>query len=299
MASTLQQLGEHGQSVWLDYISRELLTSGELQRLIAEDNVTGMTSNPTIFQKAIADGSLYDDQIRELIASGIDDPNDVFTELAVTDIQHAADILRPVHERTSGVDGFVSLEVPPSLSHDTDATVEMARTLWERVDRPNLMIKIPATLEGLPAIRQTLTDGRNVNVTLIFAIAMHERVIEQYISALESRHREGQSLDVHSVASFFVSRVDTLVDKLLEEKLAADPGNALVEGLFGKAAIANAVLAYELCEQRFGDARFAPLRAAGAHVQRPLCSSTSAKKPNYRDVFDAEALIGPDTVDTM
>jgi len=299
MASPLRELAEHGQSVWLDYISRDLLTSGELQRLIAEDNVTGMTSNPTIFQKAIADGSLYDDQIRDLIASGIDDPNDVFTELAVTDIQHAADILRPVHERTSGVDGFVSLEVPPSLSHDTDATVEMARTLWERVDRPNLMIKIPATLEGLPAIRRSIGDGRNVNVTLIFAIAMHDRVIDQYLTALEARNSQGQSLEVHSVASFFVSRVDTLVDKLLEAKLAADPGNALLEGLLGKAAIANAVLAYELFEQHFNDARFTPLRDAGAHVQRPLWASTSAKNPNYRDVVYAEALIGPHTVDTM
>src|ERR1700680_2513496 len=299
MASPLRELAEHGQSVWLDYISRDLLTSGELQRLIAEDNVTGMTSNPTIFQKAIADGSLYDDQIRDLIASGIDDPNDVFTELAVTDIQHAADILRPVHERTSGVDGFVSLEVPPSLSHDTDATVEMARHLWERVDRPNLMIKIPATLEGLPAIRRSIGDGRNVNVTLIFAIAMHDRVIDQYLTALEARNSQGQSLEVHSVASFFVSRVDTLVDKLLEAKLAADPGNALLEGLLGKAAIANAVLAYELFEQRFNDARFTPLRDAGAHVQRPLWASTSAKNPNYRDVVYAEGLIGPDTVDTM
>jgi transaldolase / glucose-6-phosphate isomerase len=299
MATPLQQLGERGQSVWLDFISRELLTSGELQRLIADANVTGMTSNPTIFQKAIAEGSLYDDQIRELIASGIDDPNDVFTELAITDIQHAADILRPVHERTSGADGFVSLEVPPSLSHDTDATVAMARTLWERVDRPNLMIKIPATLEGMPAIGRTIGDGRNVNITLIFAIAMHEKVIEQYLGALEARHNAGESLDVHSVASFFVSRVDTLVDKLLEAKLAADPGNALIEGLLGKAAIANAVLAYELFEQRFGDARFTALREAGAHVQRPLWASTSAKNPNYRDVVYAEALVGPDTVDTM
>jgi transaldolase / glucose-6-phosphate isomerase len=299
MANPLQQLGERGQSVWLDFISRELVTTGQLERRIAEGNVTGLTSNPTIFQKAIAEGSLYDDQIRDLIASGIDDPEDVFTELAITDIQHAADILRPVHERTSGADGFVSLEVPPSLSHDTDRTIATARTLWERVDRPNLMIKIPATLEGLPAINRTIADGRNVNVTLIFAIAMHDRVIEQYISALEARHRDGQSLDVHSVASFFVSRVDTLVDKLLEQKLAQDPGNALIEGLLGKAAIANAVLAYELFEKRFGDERFAKLRAAGAHVQRPLWASTSAKNPNYRDVVYAEALIGPDTVDTM
>ena len=285
--------------MWLDYISRELLTSGELERLIAEDNVTGMTSNPTIFQKAIAEGSLYDDQIRELIAAGIDDPNDVFTELAITDIQHAADILRPVHERTSGADGFVSLEVAPSLADDTDATVAMARTLWERVDRPNLMIKIPATPAGIPAILRTLGDGRNVNITLIFALAMHARVIEQYQAALEARLGAGQPLEIHSVASFFVSRVDTLVDKLLEAKLAADPGNALLEGLLGKAAIANAVLAYELFEKRFNDDRFNRLRAAGAHVQRPLWASTSAKNPNYRDVVYAEALIGPDTVDTM
>src|SRR5450432_2614605 len=173
MSTPLQQLGEHGQSVWLDYISRDLLTSGDLQRHINDDNVTGMTSNPTIFQKAIAEGSMYDDQIRELINAGIDDPNDVFTELAITDIQHAADILRPVHERTSGADGYVSLEVPPSLSHDTDGTVAMARTLWERVDRPNVMIKIPATLEGMGAIHRSVADGRNINVTLIFAIAMH------------------------------------------------------------------------------------------------------------------------------
>src|ERR1700726_4979237 len=299
MANPLQQLSEHGQSVWLDFISRELVTTGQLEHRVAEENVTGLTSNPTIFQKAIAEGSLYDDQIRELMASGLDDPNDIFTELAITDIQHAADILRPVHDRTSGADGFVSLEVPPSLSHDTDATVAMARSLWERVDRPNLMIKIPATLEGIPAIRRTLADGRNVNITLIFAIAMHERVIEQYLAALEARHSDGQSLDIHSVASFFVSRVDTLVDKLLEAKLAAAPGNAIIEGLLGKAAIANAVLAYELFEQRFNDARFKPLRDAGAHVQRPLWASTSAKNPNYRDVVYAEALIGMDTVDTM
>jgi transaldolase/glucose-6-phosphate isomerase len=299
MATPLQQLGEHGQSVWLDFISRELIISGDLQRHIDNDNVTGMTSNPTIFQKAIAEGSLYDDQIRELIASGVDDPMDVFTELAITDIQNAADLLRPIHDRTSGADGYVSLEVPPALSHDTEKTIAMAREYWERVDRPNLMIKIPATIEGIPAIHRTVADGRNVNITLIFAIAMHDRVIEQYITALEARVGDGQQLGIHSVASFFVSRVDTLVDKLLEAKLAQDPGNALLEGLLGKAAIANAVLAYELFEKRFNDARFAPLREAGAYVQRPLWASTSAKNPNYRDVVYAEALIGPDTVDTM
>jgi transaldolase / glucose-6-phosphate isomerase len=299
VTTPLAKLAGHGQSVWLDYISRELVTSGELERLIQEDNVTGLTSNPTIFQKAIGDGHDYDEQIRELLASGIDDPTDVFLALAISDIQRAADILRPVYERTGSADGFVSLEVLPSVAHDTESTVEMVRDFWQRVDRPNLMVKIPATLEGLPAIRRSLAEGRNINVTLIFALSMHERVIDAYMGALEDRLERGQPLDVHSVASFFVSRVDTAVDKILMGKLAADPANPKLESLLGKAAIANAVLAYEKFEQRFDDARFTRLREAGAHVQRPLWASTSAKNPSYRDVVYAEALIGPDTVDTM
>ncbi len=299
MAGPLQKLGEHGQSVWLDFISRELVTTGELQRLIAEDSVTGLTSNPTIFQKAIAEGTDYDAQIRELVASGVEDPNDIFFALAVRDIQQAADLLRPVFDRTRGGDGFVSLEVAPGLAHDTSGTVEMVGRIWDQVQRPNLMVKIPATLEGLPAIRESLRAGRNINVTLVFALHMYERVIDQYIGALDDRLSAGLPLDVHSVGSFFVSRVDTVVDKLLEAKLADDPGNASLEGLMGKAAIANAVLAYEMFEQRFGDSRFARLREHDAHVQRPLWASTSAKNPNYRDVVYAEALIGPDTVDTM
>ena len=299
MSSPLAKLADHGQSVWLDYISRELVTTGELERLIREDNVTGLTSNPTIFQKAIAEGHDYDEQIRELLASGVDDPTDIFLELAISDIQRAADILRPVYDRTATADGFVSLEVLPSAAHDTEGTIDMVRAFWERVRRPNLMIKIPATLEGVPAIRRSLGAGYNINVTLIFALSMYERVIDAYIGALEDRHERNQAADVHSVASFFVSRVDTVVDKLLGEKLAADPGNANLESLLGKAAIANAVLAYEKFEQRFGDQRFERLREAGAHVQRPLWASTSAKNPNYRDVVYAEALIGPDTVDTM
>ncbi|MBV8195486.1 MAG: bifunctional transaldolase/phosoglucose isomerase, partial [Candidatus Dormibacteraeota bacterium] len=296
----LQRLAEHGQSIWLDFISRDLIDSGELQRMVREENVTGLTSNPTIFQKAIAEGTAYDAQIRELVAAGVDDPNDVFYALAISDIQRAADLLREVYDRTSGADGFVSLEVSPSLAHDTDGTIAMVRSLWERVDRPNLMVKIPATLEGLPAIRRNLREGRNINITLIFALSMYERVIEQYIGALEERHQAGENVGAaHSVASFFVSRVDTAVDKLVDAQLARDPGNATLEGLLGKAAIANAQLAYEVFEQRFGDSRFAPLRDAGAHVQRPLWASTSAKNPNYRDVVYAEALIGPDTVDTM
>jgi transaldolase / glucose-6-phosphate isomerase len=300
MANPLQRLAEYGQSVWLDFISRDLVTSGELQRLVREENVTGLTSNPTIFQKAIAEGSSYDEQIRELVASGVDDPNEVFYALAIRDIRAAADVLREVYERTDGGDGFVSLEVSPAIAHDTQGTVDMVRTLWDRVDRPNLMVKIPATPEGLGAIKQSLRDGRNVNVTLIFALTMYERVIDQYIAALEERVSSGDDVrGLHSVASFFVSRVDTAVDKLIDEKLAEDPGNATLEGLHGKAAVANAVLAYEMFERRFNDARFAALRNAGAHVQRPLWASTSAKNPNYRDVVYAEALIGPHTVDTM
>ncbi|MBJ7609523.1 MAG: bifunctional transaldolase/phosoglucose isomerase [Candidatus Dormibacteraeota bacterium] len=298
-SSPLQQLADQGQSVWLDYISRDLITGGELERLIAEDNVTGMTSNPTIFQKAIADGSHYDDQIRELLAAGVDDPNDIFLELAITDIQHAADILRPIHERTNGADGFVSLEVSPDAAHSTDRSIDLALDYWKRVDRPNLMVKIPATPAGIPAIEQALTAGVNINVTLIFALEAYENVIGAYLNALRARQATGESLDVHSVGSFFVSRVDTAVDKMLEEKLAADPANATLEDLLGKAAIANAVLAYEKFESHFRGQAFAELAEAGAHVQRPLWASTSAKNPNYRDVVYAEALVGPDTVDTM
>ncbi len=298
-SNALQQLADQGQSVWLDYISRDLLTGGELERMIAEDNVTGMTSNPTIFQKAIADGTQYDEQIRELLAAGIDDPADIFMALAVTDIQHAADILRPVHDRTNGADGFVSLEVPPEAAHSTERSTTLALDFASRVNRRNLMVKIPATAEGVPAIERALAAGVNINVTLIFALEAYDTVIHAYLNGLKARQSKGESLDVHSVASFFVSRVDTAVDKLIDEKLAADPGNATLEGLLGKAAIANAVLAYEKFEHYFRGAEFAPLAQAGAHVQRPLWASTSAKNPKYRDVLYAEALVGPDTVDTM
>jgi transaldolase/glucose-6-phosphate isomerase len=298
-SNPLQQLGSQGQSVWLDYISRDLLTGGELERLIAEDNVTGMTSNPTIFQKAIADGTQYDEQIRELLADGVDDPQDIFLSLAVTDIQRAADILRPVHDRTRGADGYVSLEVPPEAAHSTERSVTLALDFQKRVNRPNLMVKIPATTEGVPAIERALIAGVSINVTLIFALESYDNVIHAYLNALKARNTEGSSLDVHSVASFFVSRVDSAVDKLIEDKLAADPGNATLEDLLGKAAIANAVLAYEKFESYFRGEEFAELAEAGAHVQRPLWASTSAKNPKYRDVVYAEALVGSDTVDTM
>ncbi|MFN2451291.1 MAG: bifunctional transaldolase/phosoglucose isomerase [Candidatus Dormibacteria bacterium] len=296
----LQQLGERGQSVWLDFISRELVTTDELHRLVEDSNVAGLTSNPTIFEKAIAEGGSYDVQLEELLSEGVSSPAQLFFGLAISDIQHAADILRPVYDQTGGADGFVSLEVAPGVAHDTTATVEMARDLWTRVDRPNLMVKVPATSEGVPAIEQLIGDGINVNVTLIFAIESYENVIQAYLRGLERRRDEGKALDVHSVASFFVSRVDVEVDPRLKKMLEDKPGDRAVERLLGKAAIANARLAYERFEEHFrnGD-RFKELAKAGALVQRPLWASTSAKDPKYRDVVYAEALIGPDTVDTM
>jgi transaldolase/glucose-6-phosphate isomerase len=295
----LQQLAGRGQSIWLDFISRELVSDGDLQRYMREDCVTGVTSNPTIFEKAVAEGDQYDDHLRELLQSGVTTPEDLFLGIAISDIQAAADILRPVWDSTGGDDGFVSLEVLPSAAHDTATTLAQARDFWKRVDRPNLMIKVPATSEGVPAIEQLIADGINVNVTLIFAIESYRNVINAYLSGLEQRAARGESLAVRSVASFFVSRVDTEVDPMLEAMLKDGAGEE-VRALLGKAAIANAQLAYELFEQEFRNgARFAALREKGAAVQRPLWASTSAKNPSYRDVGYAEALVGPDTVDTM
>ncbi|MGI8848393.1 MAG: bifunctional transaldolase/phosoglucose isomerase [Candidatus Dormibacteria bacterium] len=300
MASNpLTQLGEQGQSVWLDFISRELVTTGELERLIAEENVTGLTSNPTIFEKAIADGIQYDEHISQLLSDGAEDPGEVFLGVAISDIRDAADQLGDVHERTGGADGFVSLELSPDLAHNSAGSIETARRYWQRVDRPNLMIKVPATPEGIPVIEELISEGINVNVTLIFALSAYVNVIDAYINGLRRRHDAKQPLNVHSVASFFVSRVDTAVDKLIDAKVAADPANPQLEALYGTAAIANARLAYELFEKRFRGSEFADLAQAGGQLQRPLWASTSAKNPKYRDVLYAEALVGPDTVDTM
>jgi len=295
----LQRLADHGQSVWLDYISRDLVTGPELARLIAEDNVTGMTSNPTIFEKAIADGTHYDEQIHELLGQGVTDPQEVFLRLAISDIRHACDTLRPVYDRTQGADGYVRLELPPPLSHDTEGSVALAQEYWKRVERPNLMVKVPATPEGIPAVEELIAAGVNINVTLIFALDAYERVIAAYLHGLQRRLDAHQSLAVHSVASFFVSRVDTAVDALLDERIKAGGDATRLEALLGKAAIANARLAYEAFEKHFRGDSFKRLRDAGAPVQRPLWASTSAKNPKYRDVVYAEALIGPDTVDTM
>jgi len=300
MASNpLQKLAEHGQSVWLDFINRELVTTDRLERYIAEDNVTGMTSNPTIFQKAVAEGSDYDEQLRQLTGAGVVSPDELFLGIAVSDIQRAADTLRQVYDRTGGADGLVSLEVLPAVGHDTEATIRMAHDFWDRVERPNLMIKVPATREGIPAVERLIADGVNVNITLIFALRAYEEVAEAYVRGLEQRAQRGEPVRINSVASFFVSRVDTKVDRMLEAMLKQDPGNKEVESLLGTAAIANAVLAYEKFEQVFRGERFAALLEAGALVQRPLWASTSAKNPRYRDVVYAEALVGPDTVDTM
>ncbi|HEY2705089.1 MAG TPA: transaldolase [Candidatus Dormibacteraeota bacterium] len=295
----LHALTEHGQSVWLDFISRELVTTDQLTRLISDDAVTGMTSNPTIFQKAIAEGDRYDAQLRELVSAGVTSPDDLFVELAVSDIRHAADTLRAIHDRTGGGDGFVSLEVAPDLADDTEGTIAAARFLWDRVDRPNLMIKVPATPAGIPAIEQLIADGLNINVTLIFALGAYETVAEAYIRGLERRAADSLPVGNRSVASFFVSRVDTAVDRLLEERLKQRPDDAELRSLLGRAAIANAKLAYERFEQIFRGERFAGLLAQGAAVQRPLWASTSSKNPAYRDVYYVEELIGPDTVDTM
>ncbi|MFL5656359.1 MAG: transaldolase [Ktedonobacteraceae bacterium] len=302
MTNPLLQLKELGQSVWYDNIDRTQLTNGQFQRLLDEDGVVGVTANPTIFDKSISSGHAYDEQINQLIKEG-KSTNEIYEALIITDIQTVADVLRPIYDQTNGLDGYVSLEVSPDLAHDTDGTLSEVRRFWKMVNRPNLMIKIPGTPEGLPAIRQSLIEGININITLIFSMQTYREVAEAYISALESRLAEGKDISrIASVASFFVSRVDTLVDTLLEDKIKATSDSAeqqKLKSLEGKAAIANARLVYQDFKLIFSTPRFENLKQHGAHVQRPLWASTSTKNPAYRDVLYAEELIGPDTVDTM
>ena len=302
MGNPLVALQDQGQSVWLDYIRRNMLRSGELRRLIEDDGLRGMTANPTIFQQAIAAGNDYDETVSRLIREG-KSPIEVYEGLAVEDIQAACDQFRPVYDRTNGADGFVSLEVAPALAHDTGGTMEEARRLWQMADRPNLMIKVPGVTAGVQAILTLLTEGINVNVTLLFSLESYEAVAWAYVDALEARASRGQPIDrIASVASFFVSRVDVLVDSLIDAKLAnmPNPGDRdTLERLKGKAAIANAKLAYASFGQIFGSDRFKALAAKGARVQRPLWASTGVKNPAYSDLMYVEALIGPDTVDTM
>ncbi len=298
-ANSLQTLNEAGQSIWLDYIDRTILRNGDLQRRIRDDALTGMTSNPTIFEKALAEGSTYDDQIRS--ASGEFTAMELFELIATTDVRDACDLFAPVYERTHGADGFVSIEVSPGAANDAQATVSEASRLWATVGRRNLMVKIPGTPEGAKAVRQSIANGLNVNITLLFAIDAYKAVIDAYMSGLEDRLAAGKKIDgIHSVASFFVSRVDTEGDKRIDAAVQAGGANAqTLKSLCGKAAIANAKLAYALFQQETASARWKALAEHGATVQRPLWASTSTKNPAYRDVMYVEQLIGPDTVDTM
>lgn len=298
MSKRLHALHAAGQSLWLDYIDRVMLSNGDLTRRIAEDALTGMTSNPTIFEKALAEGAAYDAQLATVEPS-LDD-RDAFFVLATTDVRDACDAFRGVYETTAAVDGYVSLEVSPDLARDAAGTVAEARRLWAIVDRPNLMIKVPGTVEGAEAIRTLIADGINVNVTLLFSIEAHARVIEAYLAGLEARAAAGLPVhNVASVASFFVSRVDSAIDKQLATKAAAANDEAALLALQGKAAIANAKLAYRLFQASFSGARWEALSTLGARVQRPLWASTSTKNPAYRDVIYVEELIGPDTVNTL
>lgn len=296
----LQRLHDAGQSIWLDFIDRTILRNGELQRRIDDDALTGMTSNPTIFEKALAEGVTYDDQIKGAAASFT--TMDLFELVETSDVRDACDLFRSVYDATNGADGYVSIEVSPVSANDSHATVAEAQRLWAMVDRPNVMIKVPGTAEGSLAVRTLTAAGMNINITLLFAIEAHRRVIDAYLTGLEDRMKAGKPIDrVASVASFFVSRVDTEIDKRLDA-LAAKATGAEREkllGLRGKAAVANARLAYQLFRQEFSTPRWETLRAAGARLQRPLWASTGVKNPDYRDVLYAEQLIGPDTVNTM
>ena len=296
----LQRLHDAGQSIWLDFIDRSILRNGDLQRRVRDDALTGMTSNPTIFEKALAEGHEYDDQLASAPAGMT--ALELFELVETSDVRDACDIFMPVYERTNGGDGYVSIEVSPASANDAHATVAEAQRLWSMVDRPNVMIKVPGTAEGSLAVRELTAAGMNVNITLLFAIEAHRRVIEAYLAGLEDRLRAGKPIDrVASVASFFVSRVDTEVDKRLEALAASATGEQRerVLALRGKAAIANAQLAYKLFLEQFSSPRWRTLQAAGARLQRPLWASTSSKNPAYRDVVYVEQLIGPDTVNTM
>ena len=297
----LQQLYDMGQSVWQDNIRRGELKSGALKRLMSE-GVMGVTANPTIFEKAISGSTDYDEGINELVVAGTS-AEDIYKKLIVEDIGHAADIFHEVYDRTDGVDGYISIEVAPNLAHDTERTIKEAQDYWDELNRPNVFIKVPATPEGIPAIEELLYRGINVNITLIFSVEVYREVMEAYLSALERRVREGKPVDkIASVASFFVSRVDTKADKMLEDALKEeqDPKKQeIIKGLMGTTAINNSKIAYQVFLDTFSGERWEKLKKEGARVQRPLWASTSTKNPNYRDVIYVEELIGPDTVNTM
>jgi transaldolase / glucose-6-phosphate isomerase len=298
----LKALLEFGQSPWMDYIRRDLLTSGGLKKMIQEDGLMGMTSNPTIFEKAITGSKDYADILESPEAKKLD-AKGVYEKIAIRDVQDATDIFKPVYQQTKRRDGYVSLEVAPTLANDTQATLDEARRLWKSVGRENVMIKVPGMKEGLPAIRQLLEEGININITLLFAQSVYEEVAEAFLAALEARVKKGQDIShVASVASFFVSRIDSLIDGQIDAKLKTETDankRTLLTGLQGKVAIANAKLTYRKYQDLFGGARWKALAAKGAQTQRLLWASTSTKNPKYRDVMYVEELIGPDTVDTI
>ncbi len=298
----LQGLLAYGQSPWLDFIRRNILLNGDLKKMIANDGLRGMTSNPAIFEKAITAGDDYNDIIK-----APDAPSStamaLYEKIAIRDVQDATDIFKSVYTETKGRDGYVSLEVSPNLAFDTQATIDEARRLWKAVNRPNVMIKIPATPQGVPAIRQILEDGINVNITLLFAQSAYEQVAEAFLAALEARAAKGQEIShIASVASFFVSRIDSLVDSTIDSKQKTETDSdkkELLESVRGKVAIANARRTYRKYQELFGGARWKALAAKGAQTQRLLWASTSTKNPKYRDVLYVEELIGADTVDTI
>ena len=301
-ANPLKGLLSYGQSPWLDFIRRNILLNGDLKKMIRDDGLRGMTSNPAIFEKAIAGSDDYSDIINAPATKSLD-LKSIYEKIAIRDVQDAADIFRTVYDQSKARDGYVSLEVAPTLAYDTKATIDEARRLWKAVARPNVMIKVPGTNEGLPAIRQLLEEGVNINITLLFAQSVYEQVAEAYLNALEARAAKGQDLSrIASVASFFVSRIDTLVDNQIEAKLksGADAKQKdLLGTIEGKVAIANARLTYAKYGELFGSPRWKALAAKGAQTQRLLWASTSTKNPKYRDVLYVEELIGADTVDTI
>lgn len=295
----LKKLESLGQSIWLDYIRRDLITSGELLQLIENDGIRGITSNPAIFEKAIADSNLYDDEIKKMALAG-QDVNAIYESISQKDVQSAADVFNPLYKKTSGKDGFVSLEVNPHLAHNTSGTIEEGKRLWALLNRPNVLIKVPATTEGLVAIQKLISEGINVNVTLLFGLPRYREVAEAYIRGLEERVAMGKPIDqITSVASFFLSRIDSLIDSTIEKQMESDDKKKeMVKEVQGKIAISSARLAYNIYKETFGNERFKKLEEKGAQAQRLLWASTSNKNPNYSDIKYIEALIGENTVNT-
>lgn len=300
MKNPLAQIPDFGQSIWLDYIRRSFIQSGELKKLIDEDDLRGVTSNPAIFEEAIAHSDDYNDTINELAKTDLS-TEDIFLKLAIEDVQSAADLFKGVYEKTDALDGYVSLEVSPGLAKDTEGSIAEARSSWKTLDRKNVMIKIPGTVEGIPAIKELISEGININVTLLFSLERYRAVAEAYVEGLEARLAKGESIEhVASVASFFLSRVDTMVDPMLEEVIKTDRNRATpAKQLLGKVAIASARVAYHIYKEVFGSDRFKALAAKGAKPQRLLWASTSVKNKAYDPLMYLEALIGPETVDTV